>query len=63
MAHLPFMPAKGSMQVYRAGNPKKSPLWQCAPRRKKEISFRQGSKANPYRVRQVRKILANYKLL
>src|SRR5271157_883986 len=32
MAHAPFMLAGGSMQVYRARNPKKSPLWQCAHR-------------------------------
>jgi hypothetical protein len=32
MAHVPSMLADGSMQVYRARNPKKSPLWQCAHR-------------------------------
>ena len=32
MAHVPFMLAGGPMQVYRARNPKKSPLWQCASR-------------------------------
>ncbi len=32
MAHVRFMLAGGSMQVYRARNPKKSPLWQCAHR-------------------------------
>src|SRR5208283_6175386 len=32
MAHLLFMMGGGSMQVYRARNPKKSPLWQCANR-------------------------------
>ena len=32
MAHVPFMLAGGFMQVYRARNPKKSPLWQCASR-------------------------------
>jgi hypothetical protein len=38
------MPAKGSMQVYRARNPKKSPLWQCAQRQKKEIPFAKARK-------------------
>jgi len=32
MAHVPFMLADGYMQVYRARNPKKSPLWQCVHR-------------------------------
>ena len=32
MAHVLFMLAGGPMQVYRARNPKKSPLWQCADR-------------------------------
>jgi hypothetical protein len=32
------------MQVYRAGNPKKLPVRQCAQRQEKEISFREGSK-------------------
>jgi hypothetical protein len=30
MAHVRFMLADAQMQVYRARNPKKSPLWQCA---------------------------------
>jgi hypothetical protein len=33
MAQVPFMLADGPMQVYRARNPKKSPLWQCATHR------------------------------
>src|ERR1035437_8647535 len=32
MAHVRLMLAGGPMQVYRARNPKKSPLWQCAHR-------------------------------
>jgi hypothetical protein len=32
MAHLPFTLGDGFMQVYRARNPRKSPLWQCAHR-------------------------------
>jgi hypothetical protein len=32
MAHVPFILADGFMQAYRARNPKKSPLWQCAHR-------------------------------
>src|ERR1035441_6460786 len=32
ISHVPSMLADGSMQVYRARNPKKSPLWQCAHR-------------------------------
>ncbi|HWT83259.1 MAG TPA: transposase, partial [Candidatus Methylomirabilis sp.] len=32
MAHLPFTLGAGFMQVYRARNPRKSALWQCAHR-------------------------------
>ena len=32
MAQVFIMLAVSSMQVYRARNPKKSPLWQCADR-------------------------------
>ena len=32
MAQVLFMLAAGSMQLYRASNPRKSPLWQCAHR-------------------------------
>ncbi len=32
MADVFIMLAASSMQVYRARNPKKSPLWQCASR-------------------------------
>jgi len=32
MAHIPSILDGGFMQVYRARNPRKSPLWQCARR-------------------------------
>ena len=37
MTHVLFMLGDGLMQVYRARNPRKSPLWQCAHRHYEEF--------------------------
>ena len=47
MAHVSFMLAGALMQVYRARNPRKSPLWQCAHRHYDEFEQSYPEKYQP----------------